>query len=70
MLTMEQLTAAYEAAISSDDAPRAGNDVREAEGLFEDAVTAYITAVQYEAFCWAYQIGYKAGKEAAEHEKA
>lgn len=69
MLTIERLTEAYEAALE-DNAPSAGADVQEASESFEDAVMAYITAVQYEAFCWAYQIGYKAGKEAAEHEKA
>lgn len=70
MLTMDQVTAAYEAATSGEGAPSAGYDVRMADAALDDALMAYITAVQYEAFCWAYQIGYKAGKEAAEHEKA
>lgn len=70
MLNMDQVTAAYEAAIAAEDAPSAGYDVRNADAALDDALMVYITAVQREAFCWAYQIGYKAGKEAAEHEKA
>lgn len=63
MLTREQITEIYEN--SMEDQPRAGQDVREAHSDFNSAVDNYITALQYETFLWAYELGYKHGKEGA-----
>ena len=68
MLTNEQLTAAYEAAL--EDTRPAGSDVQEAADVFEDAVMAYLTAIQYETFCWAYALGYEAGANKKEGAQA
>lgn len=63
MPTREQITEIYENSMESQ--PRAGQDVREAYSDFNSAVDAYISALQYEMFLWAFELGYKHGKEAA-----
>ena len=62
MLTQDQIIAAYEHAIANDE-HTAGQDVREAEDTLEDAPMSYVTALQYETFLWAYELGFKAGRE-------
>lgn len=61
MLTRDQLTAIYEQAV--DKQPSAGEDVREADQSIRDALDSYCSALQYETFLWAYELGYQAGKE-------
>lgn len=63
MLTQDQIIAAYEHAIANDE-HTAGQDVREADDNLEDALMSYVTAIQFETFCWAYELGFKAGQEA------
>ena len=64
MLTRDQITEAYEKAIAADDRPAAGLDVTEADKDISRALDAYCTALQYETFLWAYELGYKARQEA------
>lgn len=66
MLTQEQITAAYEAAIENQ--PAAGQDVRETSDDINRALDAYCSALQYETFLWAYELGFKAGLAAANQE--
>lgn len=62
MLTQEQITEIYENSL--EDQPSAGLDVREANGGLHDALEAYFSALQYETFLWAYELGYNAGRAA------
>ena len=62
MLTQDQITAIYEEAIENQ--PPAGQDVTEADNDIRRALDAYCSALQYETFLWAYELGFKAGKEA------
>lgn len=62
MLTREQINAIYETAIMNDER-YASQEVREADDAHENALMAYITAIQKDTFMWAYELGYKAGKE-------
>lgn len=63
MLTRDQITAAYEKAVADDDRPSAGLDVTEADKDVSRALDAYCSALQYETFLWAYELGFNAGKE-------
>ena len=60
MLTPEQIVAAYEAA--QENQPAAGLDVTEADKDVNRALDAYCSALQYETFLWAYELGYNAGR--------
>lgn len=60
MLTKEQITEIYESSL--EDSPSAGLDVREANNSIRDALDAYCSAIQYETFLWAYELGYNAGR--------
>ncbi len=62
MLTQDQIIAAYEQAIENQ--PSAGQDVTEASKSIDRALDNYCTALQYETFLWAYELGYKARQEA------
>lgn len=62
MLTQDQIAAIYEKAI--DNQPAAGLDVTEADKDVSRALDAYCSALQYETFLWAYELGYKAGRTA------
>ena len=63
MLTRDQITEIYEN--SMEDQPSAGQDVRESYSAFRDACDAYVSALQYEMFLWAYELGFKHGRGAA-----
>ena len=65
MLTRDQITEAYEKAIADDDRPAAGLAVTEADKDISRALDAYCTALQYETFLWAYELGFNAGKGAS-----
>lgn len=60
MLTQDQLTAIFEA--SAESQPNAGLDVTEANRNINRALDDYCSALTYEVFCWAYALGYEAGK--------
>lgn len=60
MLTQDQIIAAYEQAIENQ--PSAGQDVTEASESISRALDDYCTALQYETFLWAYELGFKAGQ--------
>lgn len=62
MLTREQLKSIYEKAIMSDDRT-ASEEVQSADDRLESALMDYITAIQEDTFCWAYELGFNAGKE-------
>lgn len=64
MLTQDQIIAAYEHAIANDERS-AGQDVREASESISRALDDYCTAIQFETFLWAYELGFKAGQGAA-----
>lgn len=61
MLTKEQLTAIYEREMENQ--PSAGSDVLNAKRSFHAALDEYCAALDYEAFLWAYALGYEAGKK-------
>lgn len=61
MLTKEQLTAIYEREMENQ--PSAGLDVTTANKNICDALDDYCAALNYEAFLWAYTLGYEAGKK-------
>lgn len=61
MLTKEQLTAIYEREMENQ--PSAGLDVTTANKNIRDALDDYCAALNYEAFLWAYALGYEAGKK-------
>lgn len=63
MLTTEQLTAIYEREMENQ--PSAGLDVTTANENIRDALDDYRAALTYEAFLWAYALGYEAGKKEA-----
>lgn len=63
MLSKEQLTAIYEREIENQ--PSAGLDVATANENIRDALDDYYAALTYEAFLWAYALGYEAGKKGA-----
>ena len=63
MLTKEQLTAIYEREMENQ--PSAGSDVLNAKRNFHAALDEYCAALDYEAFLWAYALGYEAGKKGA-----
>ena len=63
MLTKEQLTAIYEREMENQ--PSAGSDVLNAKRNFHAALDEYCAALTYEAFLWAYALGYEAGKKEA-----
>lgn len=65
-MTREQAIALYEDVMET--MPQAGEKVRDACEALNDAYEAYCSEVEYETFAWAYELGYKAGKEAAKHE--
>lgn len=60
MLTQEQIAAIYEKAM--DNQPAAGLDVTEANESVNRALDDYCSALQYETFLWAYELGYNAGR--------
>ena len=60
MLTTKQLTAIYEREL--ENAPSAGLDVMNAKRSFHAALDEYCAALNYEAFLWAYALGYEAGR--------
>lgn len=61
MLTKEQLTDIYEREMENQ--PSAGLDVLNAKRSFHAALDEYCAALDYEAFLWAYELGYEAGKK-------
>lgn len=61
MLTKEQLTDIYEREMENQ--PSAGLDVLNAKRSFHAALDEYCAALDYEAFLWAYALGYEAGKK-------
>jgi len=61
MLTQDQIITAYEQAIENQ--PSAGQDVTEASESISRALDDYCTALQFETFLWAYELGFKAGRE-------
>lgn len=63
MLTREQLDVIYEKAIMNDD-HYASQEVKDADSAHDDALMAYIVAIQKDTFIWAYELGFKAGQEA------
>ena len=63
MLTTEQLTAIYEREMENQ--PSAGLDVLNTKRSFHAALDEYCAALNYEAFLWAYALGYEAGKKKA-----
>ena len=63
MLTTAQLTAIYEREMENQ--PSAGLDVTTANENIRDALDDYCAALTYEAFLWAYALGYEAGKKEA-----
>ena len=63
MLTEKQLTDIYEREL--ENAPSAGSDVLNAKRSFHVALDEYCAALNYEAFLWAYALGYEAGKKEA-----
>ena len=64
MLTTEQLTAIYEREMENQ--PSAGLDVTTANENIRDALDDYCAALTYEAFLWAYALGYEAGRMESE----
>ena len=62
MLTEKQLTDIYEREL--ENAP-SGSDVLNAKRNFHAALDEYCAALNYEAFLWAYALGYEAGKKEA-----
>ena len=60
MLTKEQLTAIYEREMENQ--PSAGLDVTTANKNIHAALDEYCAALNYEAFLWAYALGYEAGR--------
>jgi hypothetical protein len=62
MLTREQLKSIYEKALA-DDNHYASTDVQSADDKLSSALMDYITAIQEDTFCWAYEMGFKAGRE-------
>lgn len=64
MLTTEQLTAIYEREMENQ--PSAGLDVTTANKNIRDALDDYCAALTYEAFLWAYALGYEAGRMESE----
>lgn len=68
MLTRDQLIEAYEKAIAEEAQPQAGDDVRSADDALNDAIMNYVTAIQFETFLWAYDLGFKHGKEGGGNE--
>ena len=62
MLTRDQITAIYEESIENQ--PPAGQDVIQADKDIRHALDAYCSALQYETFLWAYELGYQAGRSA------
>lgn len=63
MLTREQLKSIYEKALAEGNHP-ASDEVQTADGALNNAITDYVIAIQEDTFCWAYELGFKAGKEA------
>lgn len=61
-MTRDQIVDIYEREIENQ--PAAGLDVTEANKSIDRAFDNYCTALQYETFLWAYELGYKAGQEA------
>jgi len=61
-MTRDQIVDIYEREIENQ--PAAGLDVTEASKSIDRALDNYCTALQYETFLWAYELGYKAGQEA------
>ena len=64
MLTKEQLTVIYEREMENQ--PSAGLDVTTANKNIRDALDDYCAALTYEAFLWAYALGYEAGRMESE----
>lgn len=63
MLTRDQIKSIYEKALM-DDNHYASEEVQSADDKLDSALMEYITAIQEETFCWAYELGFKAGQEA------
>ena len=63
MLTREQIKSIYEKALM-DDNHYASEEVQSADDRLDSALMDYITAIQEDTFCWAYELGFKAGQEA------
>lgn len=63
MLTREQIKSIYEKALM-DDNHYASEEVQSADDKHDSALMEYITAIQEDTFCWAYELGFKAGQEA------
>lgn len=63
MLTREQIKSIYEKALM-DDNHYASEEVQSADDKLDSALMDYITAIQEDTFCWAYELGFKAGQEA------
>lgn len=64
MLTREQLKSIYDKALAEDNHP-ASDEVHTADDALNNAIMDYVIAIQEDTFCWAYELGFKAGKEAA-----
>ena len=64
MLTEKQLTDIYEREMENQ--PSAGLDVTTANKNIRDALDDYCAALTYEAFLWAYALGYEAGRMESE----
>ena len=64
MLTEKQLTDIDEREL--ENAPSAGSDVLNAKRSFHAALDEYCAALNYEAFLWAYALGYEAGRMESE----
>lgn len=62
-MNIEQITAIYERELENQ--PSAGLDVIEANRSIERALDNYCAALNYEAFLWAFELGYNAGRAGA-----
>lgn len=68
MLTRDQIKSIYEKALA-DDNHHASEDVQTADDKLSTALMDYVIAIQEDTFCWAYELGFKAGLSAAADQK-
>ena len=61
MLTTEQIAEIFEKEF--ENMPSAGQDTTNALRHINEALDDYCAALTYEAFLWAYALGYEAGKK-------
>lgn len=61
MFTRDKLKSIFEKALA-DDNHYASEEVQTADDKLGSALMDYITAIQEDTFCWAYALGYKAGR--------